>query len=194
MFFEQLCLNQTRMDFALLYKRLQEFIFWRRPLTTGFFYLIAHVIFIAGYFLHFNSPCSLLVGLLLWNLWSISSNETREFFFQPEIDDSKNKNSDRIRSNEEVEEVVCRCKDNCKRFARAMKKFGKDPNLEMLLMFFFFSISSFVVSALLGSWFIAYLMMNAFFIIPVFIVNSGFRVFLLKLFRSKNNKEDSTHQ
>lgn len=177
------CMNQE------VSSRVQEIIYWRRPIKSLVVLAVVDLFMILLYFLNtgFFATVILLGSLrfLLRFAWAKFGEQISSFLFSPPLEDSASPDrSDRIRSVDEVKSFTKKYHDYVRIAIDWVKNYKQNPDLNSHLIFFGSAFVAFFVATLFGTWLLCFLAINAFFIVPACFLNSE----LHQLVQSKMNK------
>lgn len=175
------CLNEQSSA------RIQEIIYWRRPIKTLVLLAVVDLLMILIYFLNtgFFATVILLVALnfLLKFVWAQFGQSIENFLFTPSLRDTPER-SDRIRSYDEVKSFVKPYHGYAGQAVEWVKNYKQNPDFNSHLIFFGSAFVAFFVTTLFGTWLLCFLAVNAFFIVPACFLNSDLHEFV----QSKLNK------
>ena len=170
-------------------RRVQEIIYWRRPIKSLVVLAVVDVFMILLYFLNtgFFATVILLgcLNFLLKFVWAKFGEQISSFLFSPPLDDSAAADrTDRIRSVDEVKSFTKKYHDYVKTAVDWVRNYKQNPDFNSHLIFFGSAFVAFFVATLFGTWLLCFLAINAFFIVPACLLNSELHQFV----QSKMNK------
>jgi hypothetical protein len=168
-------------------QKIQEVILWRSKAAVAITFVITELIFVfigaanlgffaTIFFLH-------IVHSIFRIAFKFVGSVLNPLLFRATYDDAPDQ-SNRIRSFDEVNELVHKCHDRGRAAVQWLRDYRADPTIEKHFFFFFTLFFFFVISTSLGTFWVFFLMVHAVLIIPGAVLNPGLREFAAKKIRN----------
>lgn len=167
--------------------KLQEVLFWRRPLALALVFVIVDSIFTLVYALRLSFLSTILFLCVVSNIvrfvYEFAGTGVDLWLFEaPRPPDDPNQ-SNRVRTPEEVDATICYWQANGRRFGEWFRNYIAEPSWGKHAMFFGAVFIVFVVAMAVGTFSIVAIIVHAILVLPGLLLNPAVRGFVSERIR-----------
>jgi hypothetical protein len=162
--------------------KLQEVLFWRRPLALVLVLVIVDSIFAVVYALHLSFLSTIfflcVVGNVARFIYEFAGTDIDLWLFETPLPSDDPDRPNRVRTPEEVDAIVRNWQTNGRRLVEWFRGYIAEPNWGKHAMFFGAVFIVFVVATAIGTFAIAVIVGHAMLVLPGLLLNPAVREFV----------------
>ena len=164
--------------------RIQELLFWRRPLISLFFSVVINLILFLIYYLDLSFLST--IGLLgaVRSLFLLLCPKAFDSMFRNQKDENDT-STNRIRTLQELKPKIQRLNKAIENIKLWFDEYVKNPTLKKNFIFFGFSALSFITAETLGTVFIFWILIDSVLFITPLLVNPKINEFAKNHFQTQ---------
>lgn len=147
--------------------RVQELMFWYRPISSAFALICVNLFLIAAHVMHLDFVSGALLLMCVNNLRFAVPKETMDFFFEPETGEEERKKLISMDELRKFEDEIKQCFSE--KIGKWIDSYMRYSDVWKHTAFFLIAMAAFLVTVVYSEILTAFLIGNGLFVVPFII-------------------------